>query len=104
MVEDPFKSLPVQEKRLFDLFGRAAIGAPLDAVMGACINMLINAIRQNFPTRKDAEQKINELFGRAKQLLLANHYDSVTGRRRSVIPHDQIIRMPYHIDDDTMRK
>jgi hypothetical protein len=105
MVNDPLRKLPQQEKMLFDIITHASTGVPLDAVMGAAINMLINAIRQNYPTRKDAEQRYDELFGRGKQLLLANHYDSVTGRRRTVIPHDQIVRMPYHIDEDTnMRK
>jgi hypothetical protein len=101
---DPLKNLPGQEKHLFDMFTAMAVGVDLDAVMGAAINILINAIRQNYPLRDGAEQKFNELFGRGKQLLLANHYDSVTGRRRSVIPHDQIIRMPYVMDPDETRK
>lgn len=78
----------------------ASTGKNADAVMGAAINVIMNAIRQNYPTREGAEQKIDELFGRGKTLLLANHYDSVTGRRRSVIPHTQIVRMAYHMEDD----
>ena len=85
---------------LFDAFAMASTGKNADAVMGAAINIIMNAIRQNYPTREGAEQKIDELFGRGKTLLLANHYDSVTGRRRSVIPHTQIVRMAYHMEDD----
>lgn len=100
MVSDPLRNLQGQEKILFDVFAAAAMGKNLDAVMGACVNMLINAIRQNYPTRDGAEQKMSELFGRATQMLLANHYDSVTGRRRNVFPHTQIVRMPFHLEDD----
>jgi len=100
MVADPLHTLQGQEKLLFDLFTHASTGKNVDAVMGAAVNVLINAIRQNYPTRDGAEQKINELFGRGKELLLANHYDSTTGRRRTVIPHTQVVRMAYHMEDD----
>jgi hypothetical protein len=100
VVSDPLRSQQGQEKLLFDLFAQVSIGKNADAVMGAAINMIMNAIRQNYPTRDAAEQKIDELFGRGKSLLLANHYDSTTGRRRSVIPHTQIVRMAYHMEDD----
>lgn len=100
MVADPLRNLQGQEELLFRLFSQQAVGKNVDAVMGAAINVLINAIRQNYELRKDAEAKIDELFGRAKMLLLANHYDSVTGKRRSVFPHTQIVRMAYHMEDD----
>src|SRR5215467_10263746 len=100
MVSDPLRSLEGQEKFLFDIITHHSNGKNLDAVMGACVNVLINAIRQTYPTRKEAEQKFDELFGRGKSLLLANHYDSVTGRRRNVFPHTQVVRMAYHADDD----
>jgi hypothetical protein len=104
MVSDPLQHLPGQEKVLFERFTTFSKGMPLESVMGAAVNVLINAIRQNYALRAAAEQKIDELFGRAKQLLLANHYDTVTGRRRSVIPHDQILHMPYVMDPDVTRK
>ena len=103
MISDPLKNLPQNEKRLFDMITHASAGVPLDSVMGAAVNVLINAVRQNYALRKDAEQKFDELFGRGKQMLLANHYDPVTGRRRTVIPHTQIVRMPYVIDEDRQR-
>jgi hypothetical protein len=100
MPHDPLGSLRSQEEMLFRIFGSAATGKNADAVMGAAVNIIMNAIRQNYPFRKDAEAKITELFGRASQLLLANHYDSVTGKRRTVHPFTQVVRMAYHIEDD----
>src|SRR5262245_38329085 len=97
---DPLGSLRGQEEMLFRVFGSAATGKNADAVMGAAINIIANCIRQNYPLRKDAEAKITELFGKAAQLLLANHYDSVTGKRRTVHPFTQIVRMAYHMEDD----
>lgn len=104
MVSDPLRNLQGQEEMLFRIFSQASVGKNADAVMGAAVNVLINAIRQNYPTRDGAEQKIDELFGRGKTMLLANHYDSVTGKRRSVIPHTQIVRMAYHMDEDETRR
>ena len=39
------------------------------------------------------------LFGRGKTILL-DHYDAVTGRRRSVFPFTQQVKMPLHWEDD----
>jgi hypothetical protein len=100
MVSDPLKNLPAQEKMLFEMFTRYSTGFNLDAVMGAAVNVLINAIRMAYPKRDGAEAKMSELFGRGMQMLLHNHYDSTTGLRRNVFPHTQIVRMAYHFDDD----
>lgn len=102
MVSDPLKNISGQEELLFQQFTHMSMGKNLDAVMGAAVNVLINAIRQTYPKRADAEAKIDQLFGRGKQMLLANHYDSVTGLRRNVFPHTQVIRMAYHMDDEAM--
>ena len=103
MVDDPLRSLQGQEKLLFEVFAQAASGRNLDAVMGAAVNVIINAIRQSVAKRSDAEIKLDELFGRTKTLLLDAHYDSVTGLRRNVFPHDQVISMPHHFEDDRIR-
>lgn len=100
MLNDPLRSQQGQEEMLFRLFVQVATGKNADAVMGAAINIIMNAIRQNYVTRDAAEQKMSELFGRAAQMLLANSYDSVTGKRRSVVPHTQVVRMAFHADDD----
>lgn len=97
---DPLLGLPEQERMLFEVFGRACAGKNVDAVYGAAINILINAIRQMEGTRREAEARWDELFGRGKSLLLDRHYDVVTGRRRNVFAHTQVINFPLHIEDD----
>jgi predicted ATPase len=98
MPDDPLKNLPQQEQLLFEEFTRASDGKSFDAVLGASMNVIVNVLRQIFATRKLAEMKYDELFGRGKTLLLDKHYDSVTGHRRNVFPHDQIVKMPLHIE------
>jgi len=96
---DPFKGLPEQERALFNVFKQAAAGKNVDAVIGASINLLINVLRQMESNRKEAEARWDMLFGRGKTILL-DHYDAVTGRRRSVFPFTQQVKMPLHWEDD----
>jgi predicted ATPase len=93
MTDDPLLNLPEQERLVFEAFTRVATGRDYEAVVGAAVNVLINVIRQTEPTRADAEAHWNELVGRGKTLLLDHHYDSVTGKRRNVFPHTQVVRM-----------
>lgn len=94
---DPLQNkelVPDRARELFNDFVKTASrGYSNEDVAGAAINLLINAIRQEQASRSGAEQNFNERFGRAKEMLLA-HYDSVTGRRRSVFPFHQKIEMP----------
>lgn len=99
MADDPLRDLPDQGKLLFDQFTRSSNGMNLDVVMGAAANVIVNAIRQSYGMRAEAERKFDELFGRTKQLLLHNHYDSVTGRRRSVLPFTQVVNLSLHEED-----
>jgi hypothetical protein len=94
MTDDPLLNLPEQERRVFEAFTQAATGHDYEAVAGAAVNVLINVIRQLESTRAEAEAHWDELVGRGKTLLLDNHYDSVTGKRRNVFPHTQVVRMP----------
>lgn len=103
MSGDPFVGLPEQERALFDAFTRASAGKNVDAVIGASINILINVLRQMEPTRKEAEARYDMLFGRGKTLLLDRHYDSVTGKRKTVFPFTQVVKLPYHHEDDVIR-
>ncbi len=64
-------------------------------MIGATVNILVNAIRQSQPTRGQAEARFDELFGRTKQVLL-DHYDAL-GRKRGIFPYDQVVEMP-HVD------
>lgn len=103
MSGDPFIGLPEQERALFDAFKNAAAGKNVDAVIGASINLLVNVLRQMEPTRKEAEARWDMLFGRGKTLLLDRHYDSVTGKRKTIFPFTQSVKMPLHWEDDTIR-
>jgi hypothetical protein len=94
MSDDPLLNLIDQERLLFEAFKQAAIDRDYDVVVGAAINVIVNAIRQAEPTRTDAEAHWNEMVGRGKTLLLDHHYDSVTGKRRNVFPYTQTIHMP----------
>lgn len=100
---DPLKGLPDQERALFDQFRQASAGKNVDAVIGAAINILINVLRQMEPTRKEAEARWDMLFGRGKTLLLERNYDSVTGRRKTIFPFTQVVKMAYHHEDDEAR-
>jgi hypothetical protein len=94
MTDDPLMNLPEQERLLFEAFTKAATGQNYDAVVGAAINVIVNAIRQEYATRNEAHARYDLLFARGKTLLLEQHYDRVTGKRRSVFPYRQTIHMP----------
>ena len=88
--KDPMlKSGPDAERLLFEAFGRVSSGHDMSVVAGAGVNLLVNALRQTYASRGQAERAFNELFGRAKNLLLEQHYDPVTEKRRSVFPFTQ---------------
>lgn len=88
--KDPLlKASTDAQKELFSRFCREASGFSTEAVTGAAVNVFINAIRQTYPTKKQAEVRFDELFGQLKQVLL-NHYDSVE-RKKGIFPYDQTI-------------
>lgn len=100
MATDPLVGLPEQERVLFEAFNNACRGKSYDAVLSAAMNVVINAIRQIESGRAEAEARYDELFGRGKTVLVDKHYDSVTGRRRNVFPHTQVVHMPHLVDVD----
>jgi hypothetical protein len=102
-VNDPIRSGPPSHIELFEAFAKLADGKNVDAVLGAAVNVIVNAIRQNVALRRDAEAAFDTLFGRAKTILINEHYDAVTGKRRSVLPFTQVIRAAAVIDDDAIR-
>jgi len=77
---------------LFDAFNNAASGYEHQFVVGAAMNLLVNAVRQNCATRNDAERTFDELVGRTKNLLLEKHYDPVTNKRRNIFPFTQVVQ------------
>ena len=84
------------ERELFDAVAKLTVGKPLHVVWGVGMNLIVNAIRQSTAKRETAEAQFNELLGRGKSVLLDQHYDPVTGHRRSVFPFTQVIQMPFH--------
>jgi hypothetical protein len=96
MTQDPLKQQDGAE--LFHKICQMIDGAPLNITRDIAVSLLINAIRQTARKRSDAEGAINEIFGRAKHILLDIHYDSVTGKPRAVFPYTQTITPPLHIE------
>lgn len=102
--KDPLiKTGPDAQMELTKLFGKAATGFPNEAVIGAAINVLVNALRQTYPRASAAEARYSELVGRFKTILLS-HYDGVTGKRRAIFPHHQTISPALHVDQDKINK
>ncbi len=99
-MNDPLKSTHPGEQELFGKVATLLNGVPVEMARSIAVNLLVNAIRQAVPYRKEAEAIIDELMGRAKTLLLDKHYDAVTGQRRSVIPFTQVIEAPFHVEQD----
>jgi hypothetical protein len=89
-------------RALFDMMQRAANGFGRDDVINAAVNILVNVIRQEHGNRAAAEARYNELAAKTKGLLMA-HYDSVSGKRRSVFPFTQHIHAVRVDDKDGLR-
>ncbi len=98
--QDPLrKSGPQLARDLFEKCAHAADNHSAETVIDAAGNLMINAIRQTFPSRSQAEREFNELAGKFKQMLL-DHYDSVTGKRKNIFPFTQFINVQCHVDKD----
>jgi len=95
--KDPLNAGPEAGRVLLERFGLAANEFPLQVVIDAAANLLINAIRQSVPKRTAALAYYDELFGRCKTALAA-HYDAVTGDRRNIFAHTQHVVMDLHKD------
>jgi len=95
MSNDPLE-VRGSERALFEEVWRMMLGQERSTVCEIGLNLIVNVIRQSVGKRKDAEALFNELFGKAKSTLLDEHYDPVTGLRRSVFPFTQVIQAPFH--------
>jgi hypothetical protein len=98
--QDPLLQTGQQAGRaLFDIYSRASNGFSRDDVINAAMNVLVNAIRQEAASRSQAEARYDELAAKTKGLLMG-HYDSVSGKRRSVFPFTQHVHAELvHFDD-----
>jgi len=98
MPKDPLRE-PEVGRELFEAFVRAANGRSIEEVLSASMNVIANCLRQNYGLRSEVEARMKELFGKSMEVLL-EHYDPTTGRRRSVIPFDQVIRPTLILTDE----
>lgn len=85
---------PLPARELFDRFSAVANGFGTSDVATAAVNLLVNVIRQQHASRSAAEKSFDEMLGRAKNVLLEQHYD-LTGKRRNVFPFHQIVEMQH---------
>lgn len=101
-VRDPIlRSGPEQEKMVFEAFNRASAGHSYEHVAGAAINLMANTVRQACETRQQAERMFDELVGRSKNLLLEQHYDPVSNKRRNIFPFTQHVHAALVHSDDS---
>jgi hypothetical protein len=89
-VSDPLHDRPDAEKELFRKITATCDGHQVEVVMGACMNVVMNVIRQQHETRRDAEQAYDAFVGTSKAILLDLHYDYM-GNRRNIFPFRQIV-------------
>lgn len=97
--KDPLRSGPPPAQVLMERFGQVAQGFPVEVVVDAAMNVVINCMRQRFSARVVALMSYDELVGKAKTVL-EGHYDRVTGGRRNVFAHTQHVVMDTHKDPD----
>ena len=83
---------PNAECELFTQMAKAANGFSREQVVGAAINLVVNALRQTHAAQKGALDDFDMLTAKARALL-AEHYDGM-GKRRNVFPFHQTIEMP----------
>ena len=103
---DPMNnSGPARGRELMARFAEVANGFDVDVVVDAATNMVLDAIRKRCATRKEAEIYFDALFGKSKNLLLEQHYDPVTERRRNIFPFTQVVHAELvHFDDNFNQK
>lgn len=92
-MSDPLHKANDGARVLFEKFSRTAdANFTTDDVVGAAVNLLLNALRQRHNRREDAEKHFDELVGRSKVILMEHYQNGV--RRQGVFPFPQTIEMP----------
>lgn len=62
-----------RQQTLFEDMADVCIGHTLKDIQGACVNLLMTAVRRRYDKKADASARWDELMGRAKEALL-NRY------------------------------
>lgn len=83
-------------------FAKLASGASADVVLEASINMVVNALRQTYPRRAAAFERLDNRVEVMKDIL-SQCYDPTSGARLSIFPFNQVIRPQLIKDDDKLR-
>jgi hypothetical protein len=99
MPNDPLAAAVAdRERELFKAMSRLCTEQQVtpEQVANAALNLVCNAVRQGFPTRSQAERAYDEIVARMKGVLLDQHYDAVTGKRRHNFAWDQVVHMPFN--------
>lgn len=91
--KDPLTTGPDQVRVLFDRFGDAAHGFSHQEVASACMNIILNAIRQTYPTLRGADESLTRLLEQGRSQLGDHYFPG--GKRRSVFPFHQKIDIPF---------
>jgi hypothetical protein len=100
--KDPLaKSGPDQQRELFLAMAGVSRGHAIEEVVGAAVNIIVNALRQSYPQREKAIAAVDERAARMKQLL-SECYTS-GGRVKGVFPYNQTIEMAHFHDKDAIR-
>lgn len=97
---DPLKQGPGAGRALAASFGKEASGFSREDVLDASWSVMLDLLRQTCVTRDVAHARLSELAEKM-HTILDQHYDPVTGRRRSIFAHDQTIEVV--LTDDRAR-
>lgn len=88
---DPLKAKTDKARReLFKRLSKQCNGFTQRDVVYAALNLILNAIRQECASARQAESYFDEMAYKGKATLLGEHYSRL-GARRNVFPFDQHI-------------
>lgn len=93
--KDPLHQQADAEKFLFSALAKVASGFTAEQVVGAALNLVVNAIRQANASEKGALDAADQAHAAMRKILIA-HYDNA-GKRRNIFPFHQMIEVP-HLD------
>jgi hypothetical protein len=94
--KDPLKAKSnslTARRELFERLSKTCTGFQRRDVVYACLNVILNVIRQDCASAFEAEKAYDEMIYHGKATLLGEHYGA-NGARRNVFPFDQHIVMP----------
>lgn len=95
--KDPLgNAIKPAQRELYERMAKVAHGFVAEDVIGACINMMANALRQSHANRDRAIAEMDHLFAQARTIVAAQY--ALTGKRlNGVFPFDQTLKVD-HID------